>query len=164
MVELKKRQATTWSLWWWEDEGVSFAALTCSNERKCWLRGHTRMCNILDKVQSKEIPHEVKHSDLQANMILLANININFMLNVIKVQYNSVVPILQTVYLIQESLLFIIQLSYRHHCFPVFLFCFFQVILKTKNIWPINWYYQCPSRLVQGKDREAMTAHVQRIV
>ena len=31
-------------------------------------------------MQSKTIPHEdkVKYSDLQANMILLANININF--------------------------------------------------------------------------------------
>ena len=39
------------------------------------------MCVILlGKVQSKEIPHEVNHSDLQANMILLANININFIL------------------------------------------------------------------------------------
>ena len=35
---------------------------------------------LLGKVQSKTIPHEdkVKYSDLQANMILLANININF--------------------------------------------------------------------------------------
>ena len=59
--------------------GVNFAAWTCSNEGKSRLRGH--MCVILlGKVQSKEIPHEVNHSDLQANMILLANININFIL------------------------------------------------------------------------------------
>ena len=35
------------------------------------------MCNILGKVPSREIPD---HSDLQANMVLLANMNIYFML------------------------------------------------------------------------------------
>ena len=59
--------------------GVNFAAWTCSNEGKSRLRGHTWVI-LLGKVQSKKIPHEVKHSDLQATMILLANINIYFML------------------------------------------------------------------------------------
>jgi len=78
MVELKKDKQLQEAC----DDGrvgVSFAAWTCSNEGKCWLKGHTCVI-LLGKVQSKEIPHEVKHSDLQANMILLANININFML------------------------------------------------------------------------------------
>ena len=44
---------------------------TCSDRRKCGLRG---------TALNKEIPHGVNRSDLQAHRLMLANINFYFML------------------------------------------------------------------------------------